>query len=90
MGLLEACIGSWTYGSSLVATNAAKAFMYQSDSPKLKEKESGAFCRLSIQDQSVVHLCCSSPTDGVRVKVAVRVTPANEARMSAVSVRRTL
>src|SRR5271154_5191944 len=38
----EACIGSWTYGSSLVATNVAKAFMYQSHSPKLKEEESGA------------------------------------------------
>jgi hypothetical protein len=39
---LEACIGSWTYGSSLVVTNEAKAFMYQSHSPKLKEEESGA------------------------------------------------
>jgi hypothetical protein len=43
MGLfLEACIGSWTHGSSLVATDAAKALMYQSHSPKLKEGESGA------------------------------------------------
>jgi hypothetical protein len=40
--LLVACIGSWTYGSSPVATNEAKAFMYQSHSPKLKEEESGA------------------------------------------------
>jgi hypothetical protein len=39
---LEACIGSWTYGSSPVVMNEAKAFMYQSHNPKLKEEESGA------------------------------------------------